>query len=39
LFSVNTDPDASIFNHSRFGVVADCNELIKEIIEELKNSN
>ena len=39
IVSVNTDPDASIFNHSRFGVVADCNEFIKEIIEELKNSN
>lgn len=39
IISVNTDPDASIFNHSRFGVVADCNEFIKEIIEELKNSN
>lgn len=39
IVSVNTDPDASIFNYSRFGVVADCNEFIKEIIEELKNSN
>lgn len=37
IVSVNTDPDASIFDHSRFGVVADCNEFIKEVIEEIKN--
>ena len=35
IVSVNTDPDASIFDHSRFGVVADCNEFIKEVIEEV----
>ena len=37
IVAVNTDPDASIFNHSKFGVIADCNEFIKEVIEEIKN--
>tara|TARA_Y100001970_G_scaffold48622_1_gene61662 strand:- start:9122 stop:10078 length:957 start_codon:yes stop_codon:yes gene_type:complete len=37
IVAVNTDPDASIFNHSKFGVVADCNDFIKEVIEEIKN--
>mgnify|MGYP001587734156 CR=1 FL=1 len=37
IVAVNTDPDASIFNHSKYGIVADCNEFITEVIEELKN--
>ena len=36
IVAVNTDPDASIFSHSKFGVIADCNEFIKEVIEEIK---
>ena len=36
IVSVNIDPDASIFNHSRFGIIADCNEFISEVIDELK---
>ena len=28
IVSINTDPDASIFDYSRFGVVADCNESV-----------
>jgi len=34
---VNNDPDASIFLHSKFGVIADCNEFLDEVIEEIKN--
>ena len=37
IVAVNKDPDASIFNHSKFGVIADCNDFIKEVIEEIKN--
>ena len=38
IVSVNIDPEASIFNHSRFGIIADCNEFLSELIEELKKT-
>ncbi len=37
IVAVNNDPDASIFLHSKFGVIADCNEFLAEVIEEIKN--
>lgn len=37
IVAVNTDPEASIFNHSKYGIIADCNEFIAEVIEEIKN--
>lgn len=37
IVAVNNDPDASIFLHSKFGVIADCNEFLDEVIEEIKN--
>ncbi|MEC7920317.1 MAG: electron transfer flavoprotein subunit alpha/FixB family protein [Chloroflexota bacterium] len=37
IVAVNNDPDASIFLHSKFGVIADCNEFLNEVIEEIKN--
>ncbi|GIS29993.1 MAG: hypothetical protein Ct9H90mP2_03760 [Dehalococcoidia bacterium] len=36
IVAVNNDPDASIFLHSKFGVIADCNEFLDEVIEEIK---
>ena len=37
IVAVNNDPDASIFLHSKFGVIADCNDFLNEVIEEIKN--
>ena len=37
IVAVNNDPDASIFLHSKFGVIADCNDFLGEVIEEIKN--
>jgi electron transfer flavoprotein alpha subunit len=39
IVSVNTDPDASIFNYSKFGIVEDCNKFIIDLIEELKKTS
>lgn len=36
IVAVNTDPDAAIFHHARFGVVDDCNELLPELIRAVK---
>ena len=37
IVAVNNDPYASIFLHSKFGVIADCNDFLNEVIEEIKN--
>lgn len=36
IVAVNTDSEADIFKFSRFGVVADCRELVPELIEQLR---
>ena len=36
IVSVNSDPDAAIFQSSRFGVVGDCHEVIPALIEEIR---
>lgn len=35
IVAVNTDIEADIFRFSRFGIVADCRELLPELIEQL----
>ena len=39
IVSVNTDPDASIFKYSKFGIVEDCNKFIIDLIEEIKKTS
>ena len=39
LLSINTDPDASIFKYSKFGIVEDCNKFIIDLIEEIKKTS
>ena len=36
IISVNTDESAPIFKYAKFGVIADCNDFLEELIEELK---
>ncbi len=36
IVAVNTDPDAEIFKSARFGIVADCNEFLAALIEEIR---
>ena len=36
IVSINSDPDASIFRSSRFGVVGDCLEVIPALVEEIR---
>ena len=36
IISVNTDESAPIFKYAKFGIVADCNDFLDELIEELK---
>ena len=36
IVSINSDPDASIFRSSRFGVVGDCLEVIPALAEEIR---
>ena len=35
IISVNTDESAPIFKYAKFGVIADCNDFLEELIEEL----
>lgn len=37
LVAVNTDPDAPIFRYAQYGIVADCLEVLPELIEQSKN--
>ena len=36
IVSINSDPDAAIFQSSRFGVVGDCQEVIPALVEEIR---
>ena len=36
IVSINSDPDAAIFQSSRFGVVGDCKEVIPALVEEIR---
>ncbi len=38
IVAINTDPDAAIFRHCRYGVVADCSELLPELIRAVKEA-
>ncbi|MFP6746675.1 MAG: electron transfer flavoprotein subunit alpha/FixB family protein [Alphaproteobacteria bacterium] len=36
IVAVNIDPDAQIFQSSRFGIVGDCHEILPPLIDELR---
>ena len=36
LVAINTDSDAPIFRYANFGIVADCLELLPELIRQAK---
>ena len=36
IVSVNTDSDAAMFSHSRFGVVGDCQDVVSALIAEIR---
>lgn len=38
LVAINTDPDANIFRYARYGVVADCLEVLPEITRAVRES-
>ncbi len=38
IVAINTDPDAAIFRHSRYGIVGDCSELLPELIRAVNES-
>ena len=38
LVAINTDPDAAIFHHARFGIVGDCTEVLAELIRAAKDA-
>jgi electron transfer flavoprotein alpha subunit len=37
IIAVNRDPDANIFNSSRWGIVGDYKEVVPALIEALKS--
>ncbi len=36
IVAINTDPDAAIFHHARFGVVGDCLEVLPELVRAVR---
>lgn len=38
IVAINTDPDAAIFSHARFGIVGDCNEVLAELARAVKDT-
>lgn len=36
IVSINSDPDATIFKSSRFGIVGDCAEVVPALVEEIR---
>lgn len=38
IVAINTDPDAAIFSHARFGIVGDCNEVLAELVRAVNES-
>lgn len=38
IVAINTDPDAAIFSHARFGIVGDCNEVLAELVRAVKDT-
>lgn len=38
IVAINTDPDAAIFQHARFGVVGDCTEVLPELLRAVEEA-
>jgi electron transfer flavoprotein alpha subunit len=38
IVAINTDADAAIFHHARFGIVGDCTEVLPELVRAVKDA-